>query len=516
MYPRPVDYIIRDDPGVRPDDVALAGRIEAALQPVRRLLLPEIRQDGRPGFSRGFEDRRRLAPAGRDRAVRGGVELHDVQPGTTLQNHYKTSIPNGVKAEHSCCNAFKEPQFLWVMTPASQPFIATLAPCSAIRCGAARPTPRRFRRGRRIHVHDRRDRARFARGTSMRRFLPVWVLFFASFVIAEMLLGASTVSRLGAMIPVLFYYGSGAVLIRELARRRSVGWRRIVALGVAYGILEEGVVIQSLFNPDLFHAGSLGARVAGVNGVWTEWTLGYHAVFSILIPIFLVELMFPARRRETWLGWKGLATLALLYTLSALAIGIAFRRIVAPGFYAPPLHLTSACILAAALVALAVGRPAKGDDADRTATTGATPAPWLVGVLAFLACASWFLLLMLPESLKVGARVLLPIGSGLMVAAAASVAVDRWSRREAWSDRHRIAMVLGALPPVMVFGFVAVTAGNRVDQIGQAIISVVVYAALIAFAARLGRENETARRERVATGGLNGEEAKVPGRITGR
>jgi hypothetical protein len=77
-------------------------------------------------------------------------------------------------------------------------------------------------------------------------------------------------------------------------------------------------------------------------------------------------------------------------------------------------------------------------------------------------------------------------------------------------------MVLGALPPVILFGFAVVTAGDRVDQVGQAIVSVVVYAALIAFAARLGREKETARRERVAAGGPSWEEADIPGGITGR
>jgi hypothetical protein len=123
---------------------------------------------------------------------------------------------------------------------------------------------------------------------------------------------------------------------------------------------------------------------------------------------------------------------------------------------------------------------------------------------------------MLPESLKVGLRVLLPIGAGLAIAATAAVAVDRWSRRGAWSDRHRIAMVLGSLPPVMLFGFVVVTAGSRVDRIGQGVVSVVVYTALVGFAARLGRERETARRERVAAGGPSLEEAEIRGGITGR
>jgi hypothetical protein len=40
-------------------------------------------------------------------------------------------------------------------------------------------------------------------------------------------------------------YGSGALLIREVARRRGVGWPAILVMGAAYGILEEGVFIHS-------------------------------------------------------------------------------------------------------------------------------------------------------------------------------------------------------------------------------------------------------------------------------
>ena len=44
-------------------------------------------------------------------------------------------------------------------------------------------------------------------------------------------------------------YGSGALLIREVARRRGLGWPAILVMGAAYGILEEGAFIHSW----LFH-----------------------------------------------------------------------------------------------------------------------------------------------------------------------------------------------------------------------------------------------------------------------
>jgi hypothetical protein len=60
---------------------------------------------------------------------------------------------------------------------------------------------------------------------------------------AEVLFGATPISRIGVLLPVVPLYGDGALLIRELARRRG-GWTRIALLGAAYAIVEEGLVLQ--------------------------------------------------------------------------------------------------------------------------------------------------------------------------------------------------------------------------------------------------------------------------------
>lgn len=44
-----------------------------------------------------------------------------------------------------------------------------------------------------------------------------------------------------------------------------------------------------------------------VNWVWSEWLIIYNAIFSIVIPITLVELSYPNRRNERWLNDKKLA-----------------------------------------------------------------------------------------------------------------------------------------------------------------------------------------------------------------
>src|SRR5262249_42166550 len=159
-------------------------------------------------------------------------------------------------------------------------------------------------------------------------------LFFPPPLLGEVVFGATPFSRLGGLIPLVFLYGGAVLIIRDLARRRGRGWWRILLLGAAYAIIEEGLVIQSVFNPDLFHAGELGGRVLGINGVWTAWTIAYHATYSIAIPILLAEILFPLRRDEPWLGPRSMAILGLLFLLTAVLIGIAFRRIIAPAFHA--------------------------------------------------------------------------------------------------------------------------------------------------------------------------------------
>ncbi len=103
-----------------------------------------------------------------------------------------------------------------------------------------------------------------------RRFWPAIGLFFLSPLVAEFLLGNLPITALFAVIGLAPLYGGGAVLIREFVRRRGWGYPSILVLALAYGVLEEGVTTQSLFNPnyadlrllDPGHIGFLGHRSA--------------------------------------------------------------------------------------------------------------------------------------------------------------------------------------------------------------------------------------------------------------
>ncbi len=180
---------------------------------------------------------------------------------------------------------------------------------------------------------------------------PILFLFVLSPAIGELLSGSSP--PLEFFNPFTFLilaslYGSGALLVREYARRWGKGWRSILLLGAAYGIIEEGILVRSFFDPNWVDLGILGTygRWLGVNWVWAEWLTIYHAIFSITIPILLVELYYPQYRARPWLSPKQMRLFQAAFT------GVTLFGLVGFPYYAPELAIwLPACMIAVALLA---------------------------------------------------------------------------------------------------------------------------------------------------------------------
>lgn len=143
----------------------------------------------------------------------------------------------------------------------------------------------------------------------MKRFLAVALLALLAPLVAEALVGDVPLSVEGVVIFVslLPIYAGGAILIREIAARSGCGWAGILTLGAAYGLVEEGIGLRSFFDPKM--DGDLagwGARLLDVNGTYAEVQLINHSIWSIAIPILLVDLVFPDLRGKALLGRAGL------------------------------------------------------------------------------------------------------------------------------------------------------------------------------------------------------------------
>jgi hypothetical protein len=330
----------------------------------------------------------------------------------------------------------------------------------------------------------------FEGAAAMRRVAPAFALYFLSPFVAEYLLGDFTVAGLAALLLLGTMYGGGAILIRETVRRAGRGWPTIVTLALAYGVLEEGLITQSLFNPNYAHHHLLAEGFVPALGIavpWTVFVLALHTVRSISVPIALVEGLVPARRTTPWLKTPGLIVATVLFLLGSVLVTAGSY---ADGhFWATWPHLLVVLVVVAALIVIAFRLPTIGKSVPGPVNPWLVLATTLVGGVVFMACRHF-----LPAWLS-------PI---VMLAdfAVVTVLVLRWARRTGWGDRHRLALAAG---PVLTY------AGNSflmhpIEGDGPVItpVSHVVFAAiavaLLLAAARRNRPQETATPELARVG----------------
>jgi hypothetical protein len=144
---------------------------------------------------------------------------------------------------------------------------------------------------------------------------PILCLAILTPGIPEYLSTSSTILNLG-LNPGWFFlqlainigqYTAGALLIREAVLRWNKGWATVILLGLAYGITEEGLGDNTLFNSNHGADGVLGSfgRFGGVNWVWATGVLAFHVIYSIGLPILLLGLALPATKGRSLVGRRG-------------------------------------------------------------------------------------------------------------------------------------------------------------------------------------------------------------------
>lgn len=136
------------------------------------------------------------------------------------------------------------------------------------------------------------------------------VLVGLSILIPELLTGSTPVLALLNPVGVLFLlglYGGGVLLIRELSVRGGRGWGTLLLLGGAYGVAEEGLGTKTFFDAQLVHNtfSAPWGHYLGVNWAWAVQLGIFHAVFSIGLPILLVQLLYPETRGHPLLSLRG-------------------------------------------------------------------------------------------------------------------------------------------------------------------------------------------------------------------
>lgn len=239
-------------------------------------------------------------------------------------------------------------------------------------------------------------------------------------------------------------YGGGALLIREYTLRWGKGWYARAWLGAAYGIWEEGFLVGSWFNPqwpDIKDYGTYGWFLH-TNWVWAAGLTLYHGTVSTLVPILLVELMFPEKRSVPWLSDRALKWITGAFAAEGLIGAFGFWL----GFHRsyPVLLNFLTLIPIAYLVKRAQRAPAGGAAVPETSRP--VPAPWKFALAGF---AAIFAMFFYSGVMSKGPNPA-PFVAPMLLLALTAMLLARWMERASgygrgWADRHRLAAAIGPL-----------------------------------------------------------------------
>lgn len=254
----------------------------------------------------------------------------------------------------------------------------------------------------------------------------------------------------------------------------------MLTLALAYALIEEGLLTQSLFNPNyagqrLLDPGFVPSL--GIGLPWTIYVLTLHVVWSIGAPIAVVEGLAGRRHAAAWLGRVGYPVTAVLYVLGC--VGTAAISLHTDSSVAPWPRLLAVVVL----VALALRRrPAAASSAER-------PVPsWWPALLAGLLASSVFQVLIWATD------VITPWGAAAAMAAVLTVSaltVRVWSGRRGWSFRQVAAIGCGALLTYAWHAFVQtplMVPSVLVDRLGDVVFGVLALALVLAVRVRAGRD----------------------------
>lgn len=305
---------------------------------------------------------------------------------------------------------------------------------------------------------ERPARGTHAHGVLRRRVR--WTLAAGLLVLspvgAEYLLGydTSTGDPAALLVGLLFFvplYGAPALLLREVAVRAGLRWPGVLLLATALGVVQAGVVDQSMFSLSYRQIeGWEEAARATLLEPWgvavgnaTSFLVG-HAVWSFTVPIVLVQSLRPDAARRPWLRVPGLVAAALLYVVAALLVHVDHLETETDHASAGQVAGAWAVAVLLGVAAVTLGRRVAPRRAGRVPPAGVLAGAGLVGgLLVTLAGETWA-----------------AVGVTATVLVVAGLALRRWARTDGWAGRHVAAVAAGALVARAAVGFLVVPLGD--------------------------------------------------------
>ncbi len=293
------------------------------------------------------------------------------------------------------------------------------------------------------------------------RLLLVLALAVFSPIAAESLVGyddttGDLLTLLGGLLVFVPLYGAAAILIRETARRFAIGWGGTLALAAAFGVVQAGIIDQSMFSQNYrdidYWQDLVGPTWIAPLGLAASTTLSFvlgHVMMSFTAPIVIVEGCSPRSADRPWLRPFGLVVTTLLYLAGAwMVLDWHYET---ESDHASAGQLAGAGVVALVLIALAFafGRR-KAERVERR-----VPPLWAIVVAAAVAVFS------------IGfSETWTGVAITVTVLGAMAFAATYFARSTSWGRRQVTALAVGALLVQALTGFLVTPIGD-VDLVAK-------------------------------------------------
>jgi len=278
-------------------------------------------------------------------------------------------------------------------------------------------------------------------------------------LMTEVLPGATRFSSIFVFPVEIAVWGGGAVLIREIVRRKGLGWQSLLLLGLALAVAEECLIQQTSLAPVVIKLkGVEYARAFGVNYVYLLWALAYESVLVVMLPVLLTELLFPARREEGWLSGVGAGIVIFFFGVGALLAWFSWTQFARVNIfhlpaYTPPL---AAVLIAVAAIVVLVWLALSARAVFSAIRPRPAPSPWLIAAAGIVWSTLLYGMVLLAFGIAPQVPPAVPVGIWVVMVAVALGVLPHWTASPDWRPAHRYALlfgVVGGAMAVFFFGF---------------------------------------------------------------
>jgi len=325
------------------------------------------------------------------------------------------------------------------------------------------------------------------------RIAPIVALVLLSPLVGEVLSGATRLSFLFAYLPEIMFWGCGTLLIREVVRRWGGNWTTMLPLGMALSVAEEFIVQQTSLAPMPWLGSTpMYGRVWGVNWIYFLFMLAFESVCITLVPVQIVELIFPERRKEPWLRARGLVMASGIFVVGAFLawfLWVKIARIQVFHFpdYKPPVVTVALGLLAIVVLAL-ISYAWRGTRDQGRGPSGKVVSPWLVLPATLVMGFPWYILMVLIFAPRPQPPALwIPVSATIAWAAMTVVLLRRWASASGWGEMQEWALSFGVLLVCMSAGFLGSSFWLKMDIIFKVVLNVIAVVGMVALARRVRR-----------------------------